>query len=88
MARDAFAPKADRWHVSGGLKNSRDLPLDRPVVCRRYGTLVPRQVAVACMAAALVVLGCAYVCVLASRKRTKRVLKGPARVALQNRLLE
>jgi hypothetical protein len=45
-------------------------------------------VAVACMAAALVVLGCAYVCVLASRKRTKRVLKGPARVALQNRLLE
>lgn len=44
MARDAFAPKADRWHVSGGLKNSRDLPLDRPVVCRRYGTLVPRHI--------------------------------------------
>jgi hypothetical protein len=39
-ASDSAAQQVDRWHNSGGSKNSRDLPtnVDRPLVKRRYGT--------------------------------------------------
>ncbi len=44
-ANDSAAQHVDRWHNSGGSKNSRDLPtnVDRPLVKRRYGECCPRQ---------------------------------------------
>jgi|EP01043_Picozoa_sp_COSAG02_P091373 hypothetical protein len=44
-ASDSAAQHVDRWHNSGGSKNSRDLPtnVDRPLVKRRYGECCPRQ---------------------------------------------
>ena len=44
MSRDATAPASDRWHNSGGAKNSRDLPVQDPQVRRRYGAVEPRHV--------------------------------------------
>ena len=32
--------KADRWHNSGGVKGSRDMPPNAPLVRRRYGAVV------------------------------------------------
>jgi hypothetical protein len=34
------AIKADRWHNSGGVKGSRDMPPKQPLVRRRYGSVV------------------------------------------------
>ena len=34
------AASADRWHNSGGVKGSRDMPPELPLVRRRYGALV------------------------------------------------
>lgn len=34
------ATKADRWHNSGGVKGSRDMPPNLPLVRRRYGAVV------------------------------------------------
>ena len=34
------ATKADRWHNSGGIKGSRDMPPNLPLVRRRYGAVV------------------------------------------------
>eukprot|EP01043_Picozoa_sp_COSAG02_P053793 COSAG02_NODE_5994_length_3885_cov_2.425251_5_plen_291_part_00 len=36
-----YGQQQDRWHNSGGVKGSRDLPLVGPVVRRRYGSLIP-----------------------------------------------
>jgi hypothetical protein len=36
-----YGQQQDRWHNSGGVKGSRDLPLADPVVRRRYGSLIP-----------------------------------------------
>lgn len=36
-----YGQQQDRWHNSGGVKGSRDLPLVEPVVRRRYGSLIP-----------------------------------------------
>ena len=44
MSRDASAPASDRWHNSGGAKNSLDLPAQNPQVRRRYGAVEPRHV--------------------------------------------
>ena len=40
-ASDNAAQQADRWHNSGGSKNSRDLPTNEPLVKRRYGACCP-----------------------------------------------
>jgi hypothetical protein len=34
------AARADRWHNSGGVKGSRDMPPELPLVRRRYGAVV------------------------------------------------
>jgi len=31
--------KADRWHNSGGVRGARDMPTERPLVRRRYGSV-------------------------------------------------
>jgi hypothetical protein len=36
-----YGQQQDRWHNSGGVKGSRDLPLVEPLVRRRYGSLIP-----------------------------------------------
>ncbi len=36
-----YGQQQDRWHNSGGVKGSRDLPIVGPVVRRRYGSLIP-----------------------------------------------
>eukprot|EP01047_Picozoa_sp_COSAG01_P050715 COSAG01_NODE_5155_length_4447_cov_8.318767_2_plen_1089_part_00 len=43
LSRNVSTPISDRWHNSGGAKNSRDLPVVHPVVRRRYGAVEPRH---------------------------------------------
>lgn len=38
-ARNRVDKKADRWHNSGGVRGARDMPVERPVVRRRYGSV-------------------------------------------------
>lgn len=38
-ARYQIDQKADRWHNSGGVRGARDMPTERPLVRRRYGSV-------------------------------------------------
>ena len=38
-ARHRVDKKADRWHNSGGVRGARDMPTERPLVRRRYGSV-------------------------------------------------
>jgi len=38
-ARHKIDKKADRWHNSGGVRGARDMPTERPLVRRRYGSV-------------------------------------------------
>ena len=40
MPGDTKDSGGDRWHNSGGVKGSRDMPLDVPLVRRRYGSII------------------------------------------------
>ena len=35
----ALADRADRWHNSGGVRGARDMPIAKPLVRRRYGSV-------------------------------------------------
>lgn len=63
-ASDSAAQQVDRWHNSGGSKNSRDLPtnVDRPLVKRRYGACYPHSFTPTCLVVSCTIarLVCAY----------------------------